>query len=48
VRFDKRQQKWTAYISIGSFDSKEEAVDARKKVEVILGFHKNHGRAATS
>jgi hypothetical protein len=45
VSFSKRQQKWTAYITIGAFDSKEEAVAARKKHEVILGFHSNHGRS---
>jgi hypothetical protein len=44
VHFSKRQQKWTASITIGSFDSKEEAVAARKKYEVLLGFHPNHGR----
>jgi hypothetical protein len=44
VRFSKRQQKWVAYITIGSFDKKEDAVEARKKYEVLLGFHANHGR----
>jgi hypothetical protein len=44
IRFSERQQKWTAHITIGSFDSKEEAVAARKRVEAILGFHVNHGR----
>lgn len=44
VSFRKRQQKWTAIINIGSFDSKEEAIMARKKYEALLGFHPNHGR----
>jgi len=44
VWFSTRQQKWIASICIGSFDSKDEAVAARKKVEVFLGFHPNHGR----
>ena len=43
VSFSKRQQKWTAYITIGAFDNKEDAVAARKKVEISLGFHGNHG-----
>jgi hypothetical protein len=44
VSFSKRQQKWIASIWLGSFDSKEEAVKARKKYEKLLGFHPNHGR----
>ena len=43
VAFSKRQQRWTAYITLGAFDSKEEAVAARKKAEAFLGFHPNHG-----
>ena len=45
VRFDTRLQRWTAIIQVGTFDSREEAVVARKKVEKALGFHANHGRA---
>jgi hypothetical protein len=44
VRFDKGQQKWIAMIQIGSFNSKEEAIAARKHAECMLGFHPNHGR----
>jgi len=44
VYFSKNQQKWIANITIGTFDSKEEAVAARKRVEGLLGFHANHGR----
>ena len=44
VSFSKRQQKWIASIWLGTFDSKEEAVAARKKYEALLGFHANHGR----
>lgn len=44
VRFSTRQQKWTAIINVGSFDSKEEAVAERKKVETALGYSSGHGR----
>lgn len=47
----KKRNKWRAYISIngrqlnlGSFDTFEKAVAARKTAEVRLGFHKNHGK----
>lgn len=51
VSFDKLRGKWTSYInngnkkrvSLGRFDSFEDAVKARKKAEVIYGYHKNHG-----
>lgn len=43
--------KWHAYIfdngqskSIGYFDCKQQAVDARKQEAARLGFHENHGR----
>jgi len=44
VSFSKRQQKWIASIWLGSFDSKEEAIETRKKYEALLGYHTNHGR----
>jgi len=44
VSFSKRAQRWVAVINIGTFDSKDEAVAARKKVEALLGYHPNHGR----
>lgn len=47
VSFTKRIQKWTAYITLGSFDTKEEAVAARKAAEKFLGFHENHGSPVT-
>jgi hypothetical protein len=47
VSFSKRQQKWIASIWLGSFDSKEEAIEIRKKYEALLGYHANHGRDAT-
>jgi hypothetical protein len=47
VYFSKNQQKWIANITIGTFDSKEEAIEARRKYETLLGFHPNHGRDAT-
>ncbi len=43
VGFNKRQQKWTASINLGSFDTKEEAMAERKRVQDLLGFHENHG-----
>lgn len=46
VHFAKRIQKWTAYITLGSFDTKEEAIAARKAAEQFLGFHENHGSTA--
>lgn len=44
VSFSKRHQRWLAAIHVGSFDSKEEAIEARKKAEALLGYHPNHGR----
>lgn len=44
VHFSKRQQKWVTTANIGSFNSREEAIAARKEAEKLLGFHPNHGR----
>jgi hypothetical protein len=52
VSFDKSVEKWVAYINgdnkkpfrIGKYDTREEAIDARFKAEIELGYHKNHGR----
>ena len=45
------QGKWRAVIkinkktqSLGVFLAKEDAISARKKAEISLGFHPNHGR----
>lgn len=51
VYWDKRMRKWTASIVLkslylGSYDSFEDAVAARKAAEVEYGFHANHGREA--
>lgn len=50
VYFNKRTNKWRAYISvngksvyIGEFDLVEGAIQARKEVEVRYRFHENHG-----
>ena len=51
VSFDTSRNKWIVYIKynyknifLGRFDSKEEAIQKRKKAEIEYGFHKNHGR----
>lgn len=51
VNFEYRGSKWTANIkvdgkkiSLGRFDTKEEAIEARKLAEIEHGFHPNHGR----
>ena len=51
VSFDKRSNKFHAYIGIGSgertslghFLTLGEAVNARKTAEVEIGYHSNHG-----
>jgi hypothetical protein len=47
----KVSKKWRAYIRasgkdihLGSFDCKQDAVEAREKAEKYYGFHPNHGR----
>lgn len=54
VSFSKQYQKWEAYIGVGEnrtqklgfFDTLAEAAAARRGAEKVLGYHKNHGRAA--
>lgn len=53
VRFDNRYGTWKAGIwdnskrvVLGSFQTKSEAIAARKAAERTLGYHPNHGRAA--
>lgn len=53
VSWCKRRQKWIAGITssgkqkkLGRFDSKEDAIAARKHAEIVHGFHPNHGRRA--
>lgn len=50
VSWNKHQQKWVAHCGflgvanhLGTFDSFEGAVAARKAKEAELGFHENHG-----
>ena len=50
VYWHKRANNWRAMIRvddvlkyIGSFETFEEAVNARKQAEIAYGFHKNHG-----
>ena len=51
--FLHRNGRWRAYISInrvrkhlGYFDTKEEAIVARKEAEMRYAFHPNHGRTS--
>jgi hypothetical protein len=53
VRYVDRYRCWRAAISqygksisLGSFQTKDAAVAARKQAERELGYHPNHGRAA--
>ncbi len=52
VLWSKRHQQWLARITvdgkriqIGLFDSKQDAIVARKRAENTYGFHENHGRS---
>lgn len=51
VYWGKDRNMWRAEISVdgeriklGSFETLEDAVDARKEAEKFYGFHKNHGK----
>ena len=51
VWWNEAQGKWNSYITyrgrrkhLGSFDTFEEAVAARKAADAKYGFHENHGR----
>ena len=51
VYWDKRQRLWVAnyrrdekVIRVGSFETFDEAVAARKAADITLGFHPNHGQ----
>lgn len=53
VSYIKRANKWRAYIwnnrrmiELGTFHDFDQAVSARKKAEIELGFDPNHGRAS--
>lgn len=53
VSFHNKRQHWTAAIGhhgktifLGQFQTKEEAIAARRAAEPIYGYHPNHGRAA--
>lgn len=50
VSWSKISQKWRAYISVegkqhhlGLFDSKEDAISARKDANILFNFSENHG-----
>lgn len=51
VRWDQHRQQWHASIQLdgrrphlGYFETKEEAVLARKRAETLAGYHANHGK----
>lgn len=51
VSFQRRDKIWVAYICVkkkrlhlGSFSTRQEAVEARKQANVTYGFSKTHGR----
>lgn len=51
VTWDKNRRKWKAQIkkngkiiNIGRFDDFDDAVSARTKMQIDLGFHDNHGK----
>jgi len=51
VHMVKNNNKWWAQIKVdgkgiylGSFDNKQDAINARKEAEKKYGFHENHGR----
>jgi hypothetical protein len=51
VYWGSKDKRWKAQIScdgvvkaLGSFKLKEDAINARKRAEVALGFHRNHGK----
>lgn len=53
VNWKKNRGKWQAYIRganhktihLGLFDTKEEAIAARKAAEVMHSYHPNHGKS---
>lgn len=51
VYFYKERKRWTAEIHLennriylGSFNKKQDAIDARKLAEIKYGYHPNHGK----
>tara|TARA_R110000803_G_scaffold29146_1_gene66745 strand:- start:2186 stop:2728 length:543 start_codon:yes stop_codon:yes gene_type:complete len=51
IHYNKRMNKWTAAIGInykqvhlGSFENKEDAIEARRIAEINYNYHPNHGR----
>lgn len=53
VNFKKSESRWVARICsegkriyLGTFDTIEEAIEARKAAEKLHGYHANHGRKA--
>lgn len=51
IFYNKRMKKWVAQIGgtrkrvhLGSFENKEDAIEARKIAEINYNYHPNHGR----
>jgi len=51
VRYNKKTNKWVAKIggnhkrvNLGSFENKEDAIEARRIAEINYNYHPNHGR----
>jgi len=51
IHYNKRMNKWTAAIGtnykqvhLGSFENKEDAIEARRIAEINYNYHPNHGR----
>jgi hypothetical protein len=49
ISFDKKHNKWDAYIyndkliHLGLFTDKEDAINARKRAEIVYDYSANHG-----
>ena len=51
IFYNKRMKKWVAQIggtdkrvNLGSFENKEDAIEARRIAEINYNYHPNHGR----
>jgi hypothetical protein len=51
VSYNKRDKRWVAHIgvygkakSLGYFQTRDAAIEARQNAEIVLNYHPNHGR----